>query len=406
MDEPKFDLFQLFDQKNNLIKDERVFEPNFIPECLVHREKELEQLAAHFKSILSDNSSTHGKQILIQGSVGLGKTAVVRKFGETIEKYCEDRSHSIKANIFYYHANCRRQRSWYLIFTSILRRLVPAFPVRGFSTDELLNYLIKILEERRQSILLCLDEIDYLVSNSDKQNILYSLIRYHEGSSRNSYSHISLIMVTRNRIFHNLLDKAIRSSLSQNTIFFAPYDEEQLFDILMNRAKKGLFKKTFSIQIIKIVASLAYEHGDARYAIELLWRSAKIAEQEKVRNIEIEHVRKAQVSVFPIKQSMITELSPQMKYILRALAILLKNEKTQAFVTTTEVREKYEEICLQSKMKPRKQTQFWYYLQQLSKYGLISLKVHNRHQNGKSEGRVTSIGISNVPISDLLLLLE
>ena len=90
MDEPKFDLFRLFDQKNNLIKDESVFEPNFIPESLLHREKELELLANYFKSILSDSSSTYGKQILIQGSVGLGKTAVVRKFGETLEEYCEN----------------------------------------------------------------------------------------------------------------------------------------------------------------------------------------------------------------------------------------------------------------------------------------------------------------------------
>ncbi len=406
MDEPKFDLFQLFDQKNNLIKDESVFEPNFIPESLLHREKELELLANYFKSILSDSSSTYGKQILIQGSVGLGKTAVVRKFGETLEEYCENRSHSIKKNIFYYHVNCRRQRSWYLIFTSILRRLVPAFPVRGFSTDELLNYLIKILEERRQSMLLCLDEIDYLVSNSEEQNILYSLIRYHEGSNHDSCSQISLIMVTRNVIFQNLLDKAIQSSLSQKTVYFARYKEDQLYDILMIRAEKGLFKTAYTPQIIGIVASLAYEHGDARYAIELLWRSAKIAEQEKVQNIEIEHVRKAQISVFPIKQSMVTELSPQMKQVLLALAILLRDEKTRAFVNTTEVREKYEEICIQSKMKPRKPTQFWSYLQQLSKYGLINLKVHNRHKNGKSEGRVTSIGISDVPVSDLLFLLE
>ncbi len=103
---------------------------------------------------------------------------------------------------------------------------------------------------------------------------------------------------------------------------------------------------------------------------------------------------------------MITELSPQLKNVLYALASLLHIDKSRATVTTTEVREKYEEICQNTNMEPRKQTRFWSYLQELSKYGLIKLQVKNHHQNGKSSGRITSIGIPDFPISDLLLLLE
>jgi cell division control protein 6 len=406
LDEPNFDLTKFFNQKNEIIQDEKVFEPSFIPENLIHREKELELLATQFKSIVSRHSSTSGKQIIIQGSVGLGKTALVKKFGLTLEKYCKDKVHPNIVNIIFFHMNCRRQRSWYLILTSILRKLVPAFPVRGFSTDELSTYLIRILEERRQSLLLCLDEIDYLISSSKEQDVLYSLIRYHEEPNRDENAKISLILVTRNPIFHNHLDPALKSSLSQKTLRFEPYTSTQLFDILQNRAQVGLFREAYSADILELMSSLAYEHGDARYAIELLWRAAKIAEREKAQKIELEHVRKAQVSVFPVNQSMIIELSPQLKTVLLALASLLHDLKHRAYVTTNEVREKYTEICRRTNTKPRKQTRFWSYLQELSKYGLIELKVRNQHKNGKSAGRVTLIGIPDLPISELLLLLE
>jgi len=406
LDDSKFDIVKFFNQKNEIIRNEKAFEPNYIPECLIHREEELKLLATHFKSIISKNSSNVGKQIVIQGPVGMGKTVLVKKFGEILEKYCSENLHSHSANIVFFHMNCRRQRSWYLIFTSILQKLVPAFPVRGFSTDELLSYLIKVLEERKQSMLLCLDEIDYLISHRKEQDVLYSLIRYYERQDNDENVQISLILVTRNPIFHNLLDQALKSSLSQKTIIFESYHKDQLFDIILNRAQHGLYTNSFSENVLKTIAAIAHENGDARYAIELLWRSAKIAEQKNKQRIEFEHVRKAQVSIFPIKQSMITELSPQLKNVLYALASLLHIDKSRATVTTTEVREKYEEICQNTNMEPRKHTRFWSYLQKLSKYGLIKLQVKNYHQNGKSSGRITSIGIPDFPISDLLLLLE
>ncbi len=406
MDQPNFDLAKFFDRKNEIFKDEKVFEASFIPENLIHRERELELLANHFKSIIFKKSSISGKQIIIQGSVGLGKTTLVTKFGITLEKYCREKAHPNIVSVIFFHMNCRRQRSWHLILTSILSKLIPVFPVRGFSTDELLFYLIRILEERKQSLLLCLDEIDYLISNSKDQDVLYSLIRHYEEPNREEDAKISLILVTRNPIFQNLLDPALRSSLSQKNIQFKPYTRIQLFDILQNRAKTGLFREAYSTDILKAMSSLAYEHGDARYAIELLWRAAKVAERERAQRIEFEHMRKAQVSVFPVNQTIISELPPQLKTVLLALASLLHNLKNRAYVTSNEVHEKYTEICKQSNTKPRKQTRFWSYLQELSKHGLIELKVKNQHRNGKSAGRVTLIGIPDLPINDLLSLLE
>ncbi len=412
MDGSKFDLKKYFIKKHTIIKDEQIFEPIYIPECLVHREKELSLLASYFKSTIYKNSINSGgsvksgKQLIIQGSVGLGKTVVVKQFGLTLEDYCQNRAEDNIIRISFFHMNCRRQRSWYLIFTSILRHLVPAFPIRGFSADELLTYLIKIVKERNQGLLICLDEIDYLLTESKGQDLLYSLIRHHEGVSLNEQAQISLILITRNPHFQTFLDPALLSSLSNSVIIFEPYTYSQLLDILLQRAQRGLNERGYSDDILKAITSIANKSGDARYAIELLWRSAKVAEQQEAKEIEFEHVRKAQISVFPIKHSIVTDLSPQLKSVLLSLALLLKCDKDRAFVTTKEVREKYNEICIYSQLKPRKQTQFWLYLQELEKQGLVELEVHNTHHNGKSSGRTTLIGISDFPVDELLHLLE
>ncbi|MFX0123910.1 MAG: Cdc6/Cdc18 family protein [Candidatus Hodarchaeota archaeon] len=406
MNQTKFNITKFLTRKPIIIKDETVFEPTFIPENLLHRDKEISLVANHLKSIVSRSTKTSGKQLIIQGPIGIGKTVVAKHFGLTLERYCQSSSDVNIAKIVYFHMNCRRQRSWYLILTSILRQLVPAFPVRGFGANELLTYLVHIITERNQGLLICLDEIDYLLSESKGVDVFYSLIRHHEGINQNIQAQISLICVTRNPHFLNLLDSALLSSLSQRVIVFEPYTTKQLFDILLQRAQQGLYESAYSKAVLETIASLAFNNGDARYAIELLWRSAKVAEQEECPTINFEHVRKAQVSVFPINHSIITDLPPQLKRVLLALASLLNSKKNIAHVTSKELLEKYSEICKKSQERPRKHTQFWNYLQQLAKQGLVELEVQNRHKNGKSAGRTTYIGISDLPIGELLILLN
>ncbi|UCE13717.1 MAG: AAA family ATPase [Candidatus Heimdallarchaeota archaeon] len=404
MKRSNFNLVKFLNQQQNIIKDEHVFEPTYLPECLVHREEELSLLANHFKSVLSKSNSNSGKHIIIQGPVGLGKTVVAKKFGMTFEEF--SRTNEDVSKISYFHINCRRQRSWYLILTSILRRLVPAFPIRGFGVDELLTFLANIVNEREHGLLICLDEIDYLLTERSDHDVLYSLIRHHEGILHLKQVPISLILITRNPHFQTLLDTALLSSLCNSVIVFSPYNNGQMFDILSLRVQKGLHENTCSDDLIKSITSLTINNGDARTAIELLWRSAKVAEQEKSPRINFEHIRRAKSSLFPIKRSVITDLSQQQKYILQALALLLKNETSCGFVTTKELQEKYCEICTEAQILPRKQTQFWNYLQELAKHGIVELEVRNRHHNGKSAGRTTMISISDIPISELLPLLE
>jgi len=406
MNDPDFRLVDCFNQRSQIFKKEEVFEPSFIPESLYHREKEFSALANHFKPILARSSNFHGKQVIIQGSVGLGKTAVAKQFGMTLETYSQKNYNSVLDSILFFHLNCRRLRSWNLIFTSILRQLVPAFPLRGFGASELLEFLGSIMEERNQKMLLCLDEIDHLISRSNGQDILYSLIRGSEGIRQGKSSTISLILITRNPNFQSYLDPALFSSLSKRMIIFPAYTFAQLYDIISRRAKQGLNSSAFSPEIMKTIAAIAHKQSDARYAIELLWRAGKTAEGERSQEILYEHIRKAQISNFPVKQSLITDLPLHQKLVLFTISQLLQQRNDEGYILSNEIKREYEITCGLKGIIPRKQTQFWIYIQELTNSGLITSKIINRHKNGKSQGRTAKISISDFPVGELTTFLD
>ena len=404
MNNTRFILESCFNQRSDIFIDEEVFEPSFIPESLVHREVELETLAQHFKPLLNMNGKNHGNHVIIQGSVGLGKSTVVKQFGATLEKYSIERTEENIPLILYFHLNCRRQRSWNLLFTSILRQLISAFPARGYSAAELFECLQSLIKERNQKLLLCLDEIDYLLSKGG--DFLYSLIRNYEGTNAKHSSGISLVLITRNPSFQAYLDSTLYSSLSKRMIIFHPYNVEQLFDILLSRAKLGLKSTSYSHQILKEVASLSHTHGDARYAIELLWRAAKMAESSGKQEIHFEHVRKAQASNFPIKSSIITSLPAHQRLVLLSIARLLQQYPSKSYAYSTEIIKQYEKSCEEVGEIPRKLTQFWSYLRELKINGFIQIQIVNRHKKGRSEGRVAKISINDLPVRELISLLS
>ncbi|MHA2054608.1 MAG: Cdc6/Cdc18 family protein, partial [Candidatus Hodarchaeales archaeon] len=267
-------LKKYFEASSKIFQNEEVFEPSYIPNCLIHREEELSNLARYFRPLLNKDKETHGKNIIIYGSVGSGKTAVVKKFGATIEQYSKDKKNDSVAKIAFFHLNCRRERSWNILLTSILRQMISGFPLRGYSASELLEYLGTVTKERNQKLLLCLDEIDYLLMQSKDKDILYALIRNHETIHRSTRGSISLILITRNPNFQYFLDNALFSSLSKRILDFPPYTQSQLLNILKARAKIGLKAHSYSLEILNVIASIADKGNDARYAIELLWRAA------------------------------------------------------------------------------------------------------------------------------------
>jgi len=92
--------------------------------------------------------------------------------------------------------------------------------------------IIDELEAIGGTVIVILDEIDAIGSDD---YILYELPRAEPDDVR-----LSIIGITNDLQFREGLDADVRSSLSEDEIEFAPYDANQLRDILARRAAGAL----------------------------------------------------------------------------------------------------------------------------------------------------------------------
>jgi len=133
--------------------------------------------------------------------------------------------------------------------------------------------------------------------------------------------------------------------------------------------------------------------GDARYALELLWRAGKYADAESSGRILPEYVRKAQLDVSQFPMHIVMDLPLHERLFLLSVAKVLKKNKS-AYVTMGEVESTYRVLCEGKKVEPRRHTQFWEYLQNLKNLGILYTKISGAGFRGKT----TLIGLLNLSI--------
>jgi cell division control protein 6 len=381
---------------SSIFKNEGALSIDYVPINLPHREEKLRFLAQLFRFTL-ESPGAMNQRVLITGNIGTGKTAVSQRFGIDIMKAAKSR----KVNLKYIHVNCRECRgSLFLILKKVLGELVSSFPQRGYSSEELLEMLMEILDKENIFTILALDELESLI-RAEGTTPLYNLTRLHEGRL-NRPMRLSLICILRQPEYLKRLDSSTLGTLQQNIMEMEPYSVEQLVAIIEDRNKLAFREGTVPEESMRFIAELASTTGDARYAIELLWRSGKYADLEAKRELEPEHVRKAVSAVYPtVRGDYVKTLSRLERTILLAVARTLESTGA-AYVTMGEIEDVYRVVCEELRETPRAHTQLWKCVRELSASGIIEAK-----KSGKGvRGRTTLVGLSATPASAMRKWLE
>jgi cell division control protein 6 len=372
----------------SIFKDESLLFPDHVPLNLVHREPELKALSRIFKVMLESPGSV-AQKVTVVGDVGVGKTAVAKRFGSTMESLAKGRG----INLRYVHVNCYKDRTLFLVVKKVAQQILPSIPDRGFSAQELFETLWKILEDENIYLLLALDETDFLISVAgEKDAPLYFLSRVAD-EYINRLQRLSLILITRNLDFLTGLEKSVQSSLLHNVVRFEKYTANQLYDIIHARGLDALKESAVNDDVLAMIADISAPKGDARYALELLWRAGKYADAEAMGVILPEHVRKAQLDVSQFPMHTILELPLHERLFLLSVAKVLKKSRS-AYVTMGDVESTYRVLCESNGVEPRRHTQFWEYLQNLKNLGIIYTKISGAGFRGKT----TLIGLLNLSV--------
>jgi cell division control protein 6 len=299
------------------------------------------------------------------------------------------------------HVNCREAKgSLFMIIKRILTQFEPEFPKRGFAPEELLHALMDMLDDKGIHLILGLDEVEHLI-RVEASTPIYNLTRIQEERVGKPIR-LSLIFILRELEYLQKLDKSTIDTLQRNIIKLDKYSSRQLIDILRDRVNLAFKENAVTDEALELVADIGGQSGDARYAIELLWRAGKYADSEPSKRILTDHVRKAAGSVYPtLRGEYIAALSSHEKYMLLALARTLE-ESQEAYASIGTVEHEYKAVCEEYDDKPRKHTQIWKYTRSLGAIGVIAASKSGEGVRGKT----TLLGLQNIPASTMRQQLE
>lgn len=376
----------------SVFKDESKLDINYIPRRLPHREEE-HRLLMEFFNFLLRFPERMAQRVIITGEVGTGKTVLAQRFGADITSEANKQG----VNLRYIHVNCREYRGkLFLILQHALTVFRPTFPSRGYSAEEILRIFVQALDEDNAFVILTLDEFDTLIEKEGSEAV-YTLTRLQEMRTGKP-QRLSLISIMRDLKSTERLDASARSTLQRNVIRLERYLKNQLVDILNDRVAMAFEPSTVPEDVVDLVAELAVsESGNARFAIELLWRAGKYADAEDAEQVEPECVRKAVSSILPtLRRSELTALGRHEKLFLLGATRTFK-ESQKAFASLSEVEGAYAVVCEEYDETPKSHTQLWKYVQLLSALGILKTSVASTGAHGRS----TRISLPAVPVVEL-----
>jgi cell division control protein 6 len=209
---------------------------------------------------------------------------------------------------------------------------------------------------------------------------------------------ISLVTIIRDLKSTEKLDDSARSTLQRNVIRLDRYGADQLKDILNDRVAMAFERSTVPEDVVDLVAELAVsESGNARFAIELLWRAGKYADTEDLGMVEAECVRRAVSSIIPtIRRSELSSLGLHEKLFLLGAARVFKGTQ-KTYASLSEIEEGYAVVCEEFDEQPLSHTQLWKYVQLFSALGILQAEV----ASSGTRGRSTRVSLPSVPAYEL-----
>jgi cell division control protein 6 len=382
---------QRYDRASRVLKDPAKLSFDYVPERLVHRDRQMERLWMLFRPVLESSVS---QTAFLIGNVGTGKTATSKRFCLDLVKQGRTEGKAIDFIV----VNCRQRSTESAVLLRLVNYFDERFPDRGFSTAEMLRTLHKHLEKERLHLVVVLDEADVLLRKG-AGDLIYHLSRFDEEKVGGRAS-MSLIMISQKYLL-DMLDPASRSTFRRaNVITFDKYSAPELRDIVADRVQLAFFPGAVPDSSIDLIADASAEMGDARFAIEILEKAGMMAEEEGSPQVTPENVRAAKALTYNVVTgTKVEELDVQRKLVLLAVA---RASRDQAYVTTREVEGAYKIAAEEYGERARGHTQFWAYLQQLANEGLVETKV----TGDPSGGRTTFISVPDMPVKVLREMLE
>jgi len=273
----------------SLFKNEDALEYEFLPKLLPFREKEQHEIARCVAPLFQERN---GRNILVHGAPGIGKTAAARSVLRELEEKSDE--------IYVIYINCWQTNTSYKVFVEICDQLGYKFTQNKNGT-ELMKVIATMINKK--SGVIVFDEID----KAEEFDFLYSLLE--------DLFKKSLVLITNYKSWLIELDERIKSRLTPELIEFKQYNEKETFEILKQRREYAFVPGVWDDAAFSLVCQRAAGAKDIRTGLYLMRQAALKAEEKASKKVLTEHVEKALATMdeFTIKNS--ADLNDEEKFI-------------------------------------------------------------------------------------------
>ena len=251
----------------SLIRNEVALDYEFLPKILPFRENEQRYLAECIRPLLQKRS---GRNVLIHGPPGIGKTAATKAVLRDLEETTDE----VKVA----YVNCWQANTTYKILIDVCDQLGYKF-TQNKNTGELVKVIASICN--RSAAILVFDEVDKV----EEFDFLYHLLTdvYNK----------AIFLITNYKSWLLELDERVKSRLTPELVEFRQYNPSETREILLQRAEAAFVPGVWTDEAFNMAAVKAAEFRDVRSGLFLMKNAALEAESKASKRIELSHVQAA-----------------------------------------------------------------------------------------------------------------
>jgi cell division control protein 6 len=279
----------------SLFKNEDALNLEFVPKLLPYRELQQKRVASCIRPLLEDRN---GRNALIHGPPGIGKTAAIQWVKRELEETSDD--------IYIAYVNCWQKNTTFKVFEELCQQFDYKF-TQNKRTEELFD----IIKQRvnKKAGLFIFDEIDKV----DDHDFLYSILEeiYKK----------SVILITNYKEWLEDVDERVRSRLMPEIIEFKEYAQPEMHGIIRQRAELALIPNALTEDALNAVSKQAYEARDVRTGMYLLREAALAAEYANTKTITVDHAKSAIVKAKDFFLQRQDDLNEDTKQVLDVIKI-------------------------------------------------------------------------------------
>lgn len=341
------------------------------PDNLIGMERQAKEL---LKFLLTYKQGFLVPLISVYGRTGSGKSSLVNLVCKSLDDF------------YLCFVNVRMATTLFGITNLILGELgkpnLQSAQGLNMAMDNLEGSILEKLQGKKVMVLV-LDEFDilFLERRSNVSDFMYKLLLL-ESKIKKKGKMLCIITISNNGFADYKFDDRVRSRIGNSEIFFEPYTQPMIYEILKDRAAK-VFPGKISDEVLSYCASVSSDiYGDARRAIDLLRVAQEMSNGKKMKK---EHIDLALENVSDKAYLLLRNASIHLKLICAGLGrVTFLSEKE--WHSTVAINKQY--LYLVSIFKDRKPLgyrRFSELLNELETLGLAESETRSKGRYGRGK---------------------